>query len=205
MSRSAAATDPVSLPRFPWPAPQPVRQQAIPLSQLGGSKATLGQVVDALRAKIQASDTNYETGLFSGPPDGFVLMTRLERIQDDGSPFPAPNRFTTKGNPRAGFWDSVRSLMGERPGYFRVIAFVVTANVRIDPRQPVSSIPVQQIGDAQQLPPNVARQVMGNRRVIAFVYAFERKAGQTQRPWTAGAPSALAHLKKSGIARRLGL
>lgn len=203
--RSADLPVLADLPHFPWPAPRPVLQQPIPLSALGGPGMTLGDVADALRNRIQAADPDFEIGVFSGPPDGFVLLTRMERITDDGAPFPAPNRFTVKGNPSAGFWDAIRGLMAERPGHFRVIAFVVTSQIAIDPTRSPLSIPIDRIGEASVLPVAVARVPMGARRIFALVYAFERRPGKPQQPWTDGAPSALMHLRRSGIGRRIGL
>ena len=199
-------------PHFPWPAPRPVLQQPIPLATLGGRGTTLDEVADALRSRIQATDPDFEIGLFSGPPDGFVLLTRMERIGDDGAPFPAQNRFTIRGNPNAGFWDAIRGLMAERPGHFRVIAFVVTSQIAIDPNRPPLAIPLDRIGEASirigeasMLPAAISRVPMGARKIFALVCAFERRPGRPQQPWTDGAPSALVHLRRSGIGARIGL
>lgn len=192
------------MPRFPWPAPKPVKQQVIPVARVGGPNATLEQVRATLERQISAASSGYEIGLFAGPPGGFVMLTRMERIQSDGSPFPGSHRFTTKGNPKAGFWDMLTSLMGEKPGYFRVIAFVVADELSIDPAAPVSSVPSVSSG-AAELPRAIARQKLGNKHVYALVYAFERPNGRAQRPWIEGAPSALTHLRLSGIAQGLGM
>jgi hypothetical protein len=55
------------------------------------------------------------------------------------------------------------------------------------------------------LPSALGAQRLGNRQVVALVYAFQRTRGEPQRPWTEGAPSALVHLQKSGIGKGLGL
>lgn len=193
-----------SLPRFPWPAPKPVRQFAIPASAVGGPDATLGQVANRLRGAVRGIHPNFETGLFAGPEDGFVLLARMERIQPDGTPYPTPHRFTTKGNPSIGLLDSIKGLLGERPGHFRIIAFVITRDVEIDAARPVSDIPAPPDG-AQTLPAWMANQKLGNRRITALVYAFQRRQGQRQKPWTDGAPSADTHLRKSGISGKLGI
>ncbi|WP_295636735.1 hypothetical protein [Novosphingobium sp.] len=95
--------------------------------------------------------------------------------------------------------------MAERPGHFRAIAFVVTGQIAIDPTRSPLSIPLDRIGEASALPAALARLPFGTRKVFALVYAFERRAGKSQQPWTDGAPSALVHLRRSGIGGRIGL
>lgn len=201
--RTAAVRARPALPAFPWPAPKPVRQVVVPVASVGGPNATLDQVLAKLERGIARASSGYETGVFGGPPGGFVVLTRMERIQKDGAPFPGANRFTLKGNPRAGFWDMLDSLLVEKPGYFRVIAFVVADDLAIDPNKPVSTIPDVGVG-ASRLPPALGRQKLGDRRVYALVYAYQRPAEGAHKPWTEGAPSALQHLRQSGIARAIG-
>ena len=193
------------LPKFPWPAPRPMKQQQIPAQVVGGANATLDQVVARLQRGLQQASDGYEWGLFSGPPNGFVLLTRLERIRQDGAPFDESRRFTEQGSPKASFLDMLNSLMGERPGYFRAIAFVVTDNLQTNASVPVSAIPLDRLGEAIALPSSLGKSKLGKRQVYALVYAFERPPGKPRRAWVAGAPTALQHLQASGIARALKL
>ena len=71
--------------------------------------------------------------------------------------------------------------MIERPGYFRVIAFVVISNLRIDPQRSASDLPVPKIGEAVLLTSAPGTQRLGIRYVAALVYAFQRRPGEPQR------------------------
>lgn len=193
-----------ALPAFPWPAPRPVKSHPVALSSLG-NPATLGQLADTLRQRIAAVDSGFDIGLFSGPPGGFVLVTRLERIDENGKPFPPPHRFTQRGSPKVGFWQAVAGLLGEKPGYFRIIAFVVADDVAINAATPATAIPLDAIGQVTRLPAAMANQPVGQRKVTAFVYAFKRAGNGPRQNWTTGAPSAADHLRASGLGARLGL
>jgi hypothetical protein len=193
-----------SLPAFPWPLPRPVRSEPLDTALFGGPDATLEQVHQRLRASIQAASPGFETGLFSGPPNGFVLLASTERIRSDGTPFDEPRRWTRGGNPQASFLEMLNNLRFERPGYFRVIAFVVADDLRVDPGQSINRIPLDNM-DVQQLPRSLRSQRLGDRNVYAVVYAFQITQANVRVPWTNGAPTARTHLAESGIGSRLGL
>lgn len=195
----------LGLPAFPWPAPRPVQQHHIPSDRLGGPNQTLDQLVAGLQRSLHRANAGYQTGLFSGPPGGFVMLTRMERIQQSALPFDDARRFTREGNPRASFWQMLNSLLKEQPGYFRTIAFVVTDSVQISDERSVADIPVDRIGEATRLPRELGRSRLGERGVYVLVYTFQRSRGRPLQFWSQGAPSAFQHLKASGVAAALGL
>lgn len=68
----------------------------------------------------------------------------------------------------------------ERPGYFRVIAFVVISDLRIDPQRSANDLPVPKIGEAILLPSAPGTQHLGIRYVVALVCVFQRRPGEPQ-------------------------
>ena len=113
------------LPVFPWPPPAGFKKTIIPSSLLAENTNTLGQVYDQL-VQALSRDAGFEWGLFGNVPSGFALIARMERIGSDGKPYPGQARWCTAGEPYLSFRDFLGNLFFEKPGYFRVIAFVVT-------------------------------------------------------------------------------
>jgi hypothetical protein len=187
-----------SLPLFPWPPPTGYRTpEPLSLSLFGGSNATAGTFFDRLRAAFGEISPDFEIGLFSGPPDGFAVVARLERIQPDGVPFPGRVRWTSEGRPKLALSDLLGDLFLERPGYFRVIAFVVTSQAVFEPSAR-DRLPGVTDG-AQVMPADLAARSLAGLHVFALVYSFERPAGGKLRVWVDGSPSARHHLEASGL------
>lgn len=188
---------------FPWPPPVGYSTYSIPRSLFNqGGATTFGELYRSLVGSLGAVSDNFEHGLFTGPPDGFAVVARLERVKSDGTPLPEPARWVKAGRPTLNLFDLLGDLFLSQPGYFRTIVFAVTSDL-----QPGSDsarhLPEPGAG-APDMPAELAVKPLGNDLyVLALVYSFERKSGGQIQPWRDGAPSAQGHLSRAGVLNQL--
>jgi len=193
---------PESLPPFPWPPPAGYRTpEPLDLAWFGGPTQTAEGLFDRLKAVFAQISPDYEVGLFSGPPGGFALVARLERIDASGTPFSGRARWTTHGRAKFNLAELLGDLFLEKPGYFRVVTFVVTDVTSFTP-QTGAVLPDVTAG-AQVLPDELARMPLQGKHIFALVYSFERPPGQAMRAWVDGSPSTRRHLEATGLWERI--
>jgi hypothetical protein len=189
-----------SLPVFPWPPPAGFAVAPVPAAFFGRDP-TLGVVIDRLRSALQAASPDFTYGLFETPGEGIVMVSRMERVRADGNPFPGRARWTKYGSPHSGMMDYLGDLFFERPGYFRVIVFAVTDDIKIR-ESPWARLPDVEEG-ADELTNKLRIQRLAPRRVVALVYSFKREPGKAMSGWRDGAPAPLNQLQRSGVWRRI--
>lgn len=117
------------IPQFPWPPPKASASVNIPAAFFTPTDAgtlRFREVDRRLSAALDAS--GYAEKSYYGIPGGFALVTRLEQINDDGSPKPAPARWNTDVKPLGEFSlrAYLRALFSARVGYYRILVFAVT-------------------------------------------------------------------------------
>jgi hypothetical protein len=136
---------------------------------------------------------------------GFAYVTRTEMIRPTGEPWPLPDRFpndvrTASGSD--GFLDFIISRFRARPGYFRIIAVVVTSRIiHTTGAAPGVNEMIQIVrGGMLTLPPSLARRAVRNLECVALVYEFERPtaAGEVTLR-SAPLVSAVQHLAGAGL------
>src|SRR5262249_44267587 len=113
-----------ALPKFPWPPPRFTNYDLVPRKLVGGDQNTLADVHTRLVKALEGSGY-YSNGLFS-IPEGFAVVTRVERISNNGAPFPPDTRWTRHKLLPSSLWEYLESLFLEKPGEFRMFVFVVT-------------------------------------------------------------------------------
>jgi hypothetical protein len=91
---------------------------------------SLQTVGDVVRSILSALERNgyVERSFFRTKPGGVVLVTRLERINDDGSSLREPERWSARGQGYGSADELVRFLRGlffVDPGRYRVIVFIL--------------------------------------------------------------------------------
>lgn len=192
-----------NLPVFPWPPPAGYSAYSVPRQLLTGAHvSTFGDVYRALVSSLTAVSDNFEHGLFMGPPDGFAVVARLERVKVDGTPYPEPARWVKEGQPAIDLFDLLGNLFFSEPGYFRTIVFAITSD--LNPGADMTQRLPEPAEGAEDMPADLAAKPFGdNLYTLALIYSFERRSGGKIAPWSDGAPSAQRHLVRAGIIDQL--
>ncbi|MBF0188586.1 MAG: hypothetical protein HQL50_11750 [Magnetococcales bacterium] len=187
---------------FPWPPPEWVSREEVPSHFLGGEEATLEEVADRLIGALRAASVDFEYGLFDNVPGGFALVARLERIHQNGEPYPGLHRWSNgTTEPILGFRDYLIHLFMGKRGYFRVVAFIVTDQARFG-FDSSAKLPELKVGSSY-LEYEVARLPFKGRHCHALIYTLERKPGGRVVLGYDSAPSGRGHLMAAGIWQNL--
>jgi len=111
------------LPEFPWPPPKPSAQLTLLRTMFSSAKQfEVGEQLT--KALVQAGYSEYS---FYSAPGGFALVSRLERLREDGTAAPEGLRFLQPGAEEPFSLTTYISRLFFAPtGYYRLIVFVVT-------------------------------------------------------------------------------
>jgi hypothetical protein len=140
---------------------------------------TLGVVADRIEAALDRA--HIERAVYAIGDSGFVYVTRAEMIDRAGRPMPPPNRFpadleTASGG--HGFLDFIVSRFRARPGFFRIIALVVTSRpIAAD----TAGLTVEEAtrmveGGMATLPESLRRRAVTGLQAAALIYEYERRS-----------------------------
>ena len=116
------------IPSFALPAPRPSARTNLPRN-LFGHPTTIGDVESAIRTALKTR--GYPDARYYAVPGGFAMVTAIERIKADGTPFPIPGRWQLAATPLLGsfsFAGLLDRLRNADPGHYRVLVFLVTTN-----------------------------------------------------------------------------
>ena len=212
-STSAAPPSPpvappaATLPEFPWPPPIPSSRQEIDRQLVvAGTATTLRAVADKIEAALKRARYEYS---FYGVPNGFAVVARLERIDDEGATVAGDRRFLPPDAREA--FDLTRyvsSLFFVSPGYYRMIALIVTDQPIVADGAPFDQSRAMRMpsAGATALPQSFSEQSFSpDHRVYALIYEF-RKDANTREPQALvpGRLPARTHLSRSGVEPALG-
>lgn len=202
--QGAAAVASARIPAFPWPPPPASAEAMIPrnwLSTMG--VAHLADVAGRLERAL--SEAKYPRWSYSSVPNGFALVCQMEQIESDGTPRSDPARWSTDlpWVDNMTLLEFIKALANATPGYYRVIAFIVT-------NQPWSRIGERPTGAAAErwlakgfnwLPQSIGELTYGpDYRTTALVYEFKKVSRDTDAALREPSPtSADDHLKRAGI------
>jgi hypothetical protein len=183
--RVEARNDLLALPIFPWPPPQTSASYVLPASLLQDYES-VGEIVNAILSALERNGY-VERSFFRTEADGVALVTRLERIKDDGSAFAAPERWPSLTPTPYDFgpYALIRFLSGlftVDPGHYRIIAFILQdASFTQSPRR----ITVQEAqawlsSGANVLPSVVANRPLGDAHCTVLIYEFASDGTQVR-------------------------
>jgi hypothetical protein len=200
---SAGAGAPI--PQFPWPPPAASATYVLPETVFERGRTT-GQAVTAIIAALERRGY-VERSFFTTPADGVVLVTRLERINEDGSSAADLQRWPAVGEAAqssVGFAQFLRGLFYVDPGRYRVIVFILQdAPFSQNPKQPVTGQQARawlRTG-ANVLPRELAdRSYRGDCTVLVYEFASDGTAVRVVESRLTG----LQHLERSGVLATLG-
>ncbi|MEM7683363.1 MAG: hypothetical protein AAF293_00960 [Pseudomonadota bacterium] len=194
-------------PQFPWPPPQASTVVRLPLSRFESflEERTHGEVADLLERVLD--DGEYFDRSYWLAPGGFALVTRLERITEEGTSVEPRKRWPT-GNLRERFDLSsyLKALFYTDPGYFRVIVFLFSTEFeRTTDEEPTPAEAFYWLRRGMvMLPPEVAEQKITRRHELtALIYEFERVPGSNAVVLAPGRLSGRTHLAQARLNRLL--
>ena len=193
-------------PKFPWPPPKASGKAIIPQRFLFETESEPIYLCDIdMHISSALERAKYFEKSYFAVPDGFALVTRLEQINDDGTPKAEPQRWASEVGPLREFSLAayLRALFTSNVGYFRVIVFIVThypfsqADIRVDRKQAI-----KWLGNGlNKLPRSIGESLYSiDYSCTALIYEFEKsdseKAVKTKIP---GRLSGRTHLVKSQL------
>ncbi|MDD5393742.1 MAG: hypothetical protein PHE17_12050 [Thiothrix sp.] len=195
---------------FQWPPPKASSTYAVPLANLSRRPHTLADA-DGIISKA-LDQAGYEEKQYYQLPEkempGFVLVTRVEAINKDGSP-KQPDRWPSGELSLLGSDFSVgnvlKVLLHMEAGRYRVIAFVFTANpVQQDSGKQLTEEEAQAWLSSgwDSLPDSIGSAPFTNKKnfCTALVYEFEKKSNKGKpKLKLPGLVSAKRHIEKAGI------
>jgi hypothetical protein len=189
-----------TIPQFPWPPPAASATYVLPETVFERGRTT-GQVVTMIIAALERKGY-VERSFFTTPADGVVLVTRLERINEDGSSAADLQRWPAVGEAArssVGFAQFLRGLFYVDPGRYRVIVFILQdVPFRQSTEQPITGQQARawlRTG-ANVLPRELAeRGYKGDCTVLVYEFASDGTAVRVVESRLTG----LQHLEKSGV------
>jgi len=189
-----------TLPEFPWPPPAASASYVLP-DRLLDSYRTLGDVTGAILAALEQNGY-VERSFFRTDPGGVALVTRLERINDDGSPSAENERWPASAQRQdstRGLLDFLQGLFFVDPGHYRVIVFVLQD---IPFAQSAEAITAQQAhawltSGANVLPREIANLPFAGAHVTVLIYEFASDGSKVQV--VTSQLTGKQHLEKAGL------
>ena len=195
-----------ALPQFPWPPPAASGSYVLP-DNLLQDRRTVGEAVAAIISALEFNGY-VERSFFQTETGGVALVTRLERINDDGSSVVGPQRWTTivgHGGSTADLINFLRGLFFVAPGHYRVIVFILQdlpfsqSSRTINQREATTWL----MSGFNILPSSIAERPFapgGHCTVLVYEFASD---GRTVDVITSGL-TGKQHLEKAGVLSRLG-
>lgn len=188
------------IPMFTWPPPEYSASAVLNKSYFSQSK-TLFDVDDILTVAL--SELGYDDRSYFEIPDGFALVTRIEQINEDGTPFAMPARWsvTIKAYDSLN-WDSyLKALIFPPSGFFRIIVFAVTNKPFTSSHKKPTKVGAEgwlKVGFSE-LPASIGDKGFGpSYRCTALIYEF-KKMETDGAEQIKGSLTGTEHLKKSGL------
>lgn len=195
------------LPNFPWPLPEPSSYDIFREDELRQLKRdSFGELTDSLEQILKQS--GYSKFKYYNIPTGVAMATQLERINNEGKPFPIPERWDIENlGMSLDNFDLVRLLrilVGAEPGYYRVLVFVLTDINQVivfdDAPNSEQEIVNMATDGAIMLPENI-REIEFNERfkLTVLVYEMERKRASQEATMHQSGIKAKDHLEYTNI------
>lgn len=188
-----------TVPEFPWPPPTASASYVLP-DRLFANRPTVGDVTAAILSALEHNGY-VERSFFQTPVGGVALVTRLERINDDGSSAAEVKRWPAIAN---NVWSAdlitfLRGLFYVDPGHYRVIVFILQDL----PFTQSSQIPTSEevrawlISGANVLPPGLADRSFKGGHCTILIYEFA--ADGTGVRLIQSSLTGKEHLEKAGV------
>ncbi|MEX0962663.1 MAG: hypothetical protein WDZ52_01295 [Pseudohongiellaceae bacterium] len=192
-----------SLSAYPWP---PERASWTVRIDDVASPTFVGMSLTDVESRLSRSlrSASYSMSRLYSAPGGFVMVTRLEATDSDGSPLPEAERYRLPDDGDTFQLGSyIRNLFFAPEGYYRFIAFVVSDQFERESDAPLSetdALERLQRG-ALRLPREYAdMEFTESHRIEALIYEFRKGAEENDlETMLPGRIPADNHLQNSGL------
>ncbi len=158
---------------FNLPPPDPTAQKRFP-KKLFKRISTLADLDTALHNALYAS--GYIENLYLPVHDGFALITRLEKMNTDGTSTEGEDRWdTTAVNNNFGIQDGIKQLSNKLKGQYRAFVIVVTTDMSPRHKDTLSEWELVAWSNSEGLflPTSIGRIEFTNKhKVHALIYEF---------------------------------
>jgi len=188
------------VPEFPWPPPGASSDYVLP-DKLFESHRTVGAVVAAIISALERNGY-VERSFFRTQTGGIALVTRLERIKDDGSSFAESGRWPPsrrKYPSTDDLYEFLRGLFFVDPGHYRVIVFILDDLPFSQSSEKITGKEARlwlKTG-ANILPPEISARPFGDGHCTALIYEFSSDGYDVR---VSDSPlTGKQHLEKAGV------
>lgn len=198
----------VALREYPWPPEEP--SWRIPIDRDLSSRLQVGMSlidVEDLLARSLSAAAYSEWRLYSAP-GGFVMVTRFEGIEPDGTPLGDAARYSLPDDDGdSSFFSYFRNLFDAPEGYYRFIAFVVSDETYTPSQDALQeSVALRRLSrGANRLPPEYENiEFTARHQIEALIYEFRIRDGDDQiEAVIPGRIPGRNHLQNSGLSSAL--
>ena len=197
---SAVGEEGGTIPVFPWPPPKPSAEYVFS-PEVFARFTTVGSVTATILRALENSGY-VERSFYQTGDGGVALVTRLEKIGEDGSPAAEGERWPADvdSNQSGGFINFVRGLFFAPPGHYRTIVFVLQEKSFRASGGPATGKDADDWlkGGANALPPAYAKRPFGKDSLCtALIYEFASD-GKTASV-VGSSLTGKQHLQKAGV------
>jgi hypothetical protein len=185
------------LPLFPWPPPGASASYVLPDDLFAGRRA-LGDVVAAIIVALEKNGY-VERSFFATAAGGLAMVTRLERINDDGSPADSRERWPASDAEKGDLLSFLRGLFFVDPGHYRVIVFVIQDLPFTQSSEQLTGPQARAWlrSGANVLPPELGERPFAGGHCTVLVYEFASDG--TTVHVVESALTGKQHLEKAGV------
>jgi hypothetical protein len=164
------------IPKFTLPPPKPSSTYVFEKSQFKKYKK-LKEIDDIISSSLLAN--GYTEKSYFAVPNGFALVTRIEKMNEDGTSAEPPDRWNIdKLNLKFSIRNYLKALFFGTTGYYRVIVFVVTdksfhtSKKKISRREAYAWLNEGNL----TLPDYIGNMnFSNNHQIVSLVYEFSKK------------------------------
>jgi hypothetical protein len=204
MAAAAPPSPEAPWPKFPWPPPEASGRVQIPDAFVRKDEpSTLGDLASRLEGAL--TEAEYAQWSYFAAPWGFVLVTCLEQVEEDGTPKEGDARWAIDAGELKRFTlkSYLKALFKADPGHFRVVAIVVTTDsFATSGNRPGRDEAVKWLSKGvNRLPSEIAqRPYTAAHACTALVYEFEKPVGKQRAVAVVpGRLPARRHLERAGV------
>lgn len=192
-------------PTFKLPPPKPSASCEIDLADFDLNLPATYKELDKKISDV-LDDAEYNKASYLYVPNGFAIVTQLERITSDAEPFPEEQRWIFEEVNTAkpfSLSDYIKAIFSASPGYYRTIVFVLTDKEFSvsDEEVPKDVVDNWVTKGLNKLPKSIRdNELTSDHTLTALIYEFKKPESETKAYLSD--PSkyrAKTHLKKASI------